>query len=58
WPDQQSRWSAQLDALVAEYAGGDGRIFVAGRAWAEGLYAPLTRVYEQGAGDLSYGHRA
>ena len=49
WPDQQSRWRAQLEELVAEYAGGDGRIFVAGLVHAEGFYAPLTRVYEQAA---------
>ena len=47
WPDQQARWSAQLEELVDEYARGDGRIFLAGLAHAEGLYAPLTRVYEQ-----------
>lgn len=47
WPDQQARWSTQLEELVDEYARGDGRIFMAGLALAEGLYAPLTRVYEQ-----------
>ena len=47
WPAQQSRWRAQLEELASEYASGDGRIFMAGLAHAEGAYAPLTRVYEQ-----------
>lgn len=49
WPEQQSRWSAQVEELVAEYAGGDGRIFLSALSQAEGFYAPLTRVYEQAA---------
>ncbi len=47
WPEQRARWGAQLEALVAEYAEGDGRIFLASVSHAEGVYAPLTRVYEQ-----------
>lgn len=49
WPQQRALWGAQLEALVAEYANGDGRIFVDGLAHAEGPYAPLTRVHEQAA---------
>ncbi len=47
WVDQKARWRDQLEELVAEYVGGDGRIFLSGLAYAEGFYAPLTRVYEQ-----------
>lgn len=47
WSEQQALWSTQLQELVAEYASGDGRIFLTDPTQAQGLYAPLTRVYEQ-----------
>ncbi len=47
WSEQRARWREQIETLVAEYAAGDGRILVADQKYAEGPYAPLTRVYER-----------
>ena len=44
---QLARWRAQLEALAAELAAGDARLFVDDYDDAAGAYAPLTRVFEQ-----------
>lgn len=46
WPMQRDRWRTQIETLVREYAGGDGRIFRKEIKQAEGGIAPLTRVHE------------
>lgn len=49
WPGQLSVWRRQIEALVAEYAAGDARLFDAELELAKGAYAPLSRVYEYAA---------
>jgi ATP-dependent helicase/nuclease subunit B len=45
--EQVDAWRRGLAGLLAEYAAGDTRIFVAELDAARGALAPLTRVYEQ-----------
>lgn len=44
---QLAEWRTQLVALAAELAAGDARIFADDYEEAAGVYAPLTRVFEQ-----------
>jgi RecB family exonuclease len=44
---QLATWRTQLEQLATELAGGDTRIFVDDYADAGGVYAPLTRLFEQ-----------
>jgi ATP-dependent helicase/nuclease subunit B len=54
WAAQLQRWSEQIESLLAEYAAGDARIFVADSTLAEGAFAPLTRVFAlRAAGSIS-----
>jgi len=46
WRSQQECWREQVEALVAEYVAGDGRIFLDQIDAATGIHAPLTRVYD------------
>lgn len=45
--EQLALWRTQLTALAAEFAAGDVRVLLAGYDEALGVYAPLTRIYEQ-----------
>ncbi len=47
WPEQLATWRTQLEALAAEHAAGDCRIFPAELDPLRGAYAPLTRICEQ-----------
>ena len=47
WSAQLEVWREQLEMLVGEFAAGDVRVFKNELTPAEGLFAPLTRVYEQ-----------
>jgi hypothetical protein len=47
WTGLVAQWRTQLEALAAEFAAGDTRVFFANRDDADGLYAPLTRIHEQ-----------
>lgn len=49
WPAQLTVWRRQIEQLIAEYAAGDTRLFVADLDLAKGAYAPLSRVYEYSA---------
>lgn len=47
WPRQLDRWRLQLEALAAELAAGDCRVFLHELDSVRGAYAPLTRICEQ-----------
>jgi probable DNA repair protein len=47
WEGLVAGWRAQLEALAAEFARGDTRVFFALRDDTDGVYAPLTRIHEQ-----------
>ncbi len=47
WSTQLEVWREQLENLAREFASGDSRVFKSELAPAEGLLAPLTRIYEQ-----------
>jgi ATP-dependent helicase/nuclease subunit B len=49
WTMQLNLWRKQLEVLAQEFADGDGRIFESEKKHAEGVFAPLTRIYEQAA---------
>ena len=49
WNEQLALWTSQLESLVAEYAGGDVRIFLSDERGVTGSYAPLSRLPEQKA---------
>jgi probable DNA repair protein len=47
WGEQIELWRAQLEDLVAEFAAGDTRVFLADLTDAQDAFAPLTRIAEQ-----------
>ncbi|MGE4658582.1 MAG: PD-(D/E)XK nuclease family protein [Gammaproteobacteria bacterium] len=47
WADQQKVWREQLTTLLKEFSQGDVHFSVLELKGAEGVFAPLTRVYEQ-----------
>ena len=49
WSTQLDVWREQLESLAREFAAGDSRVFKSDPTPAEGVFAPLTRIYEQAA---------
>ena len=49
WETQLEIWREQLESLAREFAAGDSRVFKSEPEPAEGLFAPVTRIYEQTA---------
>ena len=47
WSAQLRVWREQLEGLAREFAAGDARLFESDLVPAQGLFAPLSRVYEQ-----------
>ena len=47
WTMQLDLWRRQLELLTQEFSDGDGRIFESEKKYADGVFAPLTRIYEQ-----------
>jgi len=47
WISQQKMWKHQLENLLKEFSRGDVRLSMSGLDRAKGIFAPLTRVYEQ-----------
>jgi probable DNA repair protein len=47
WPQQLASWEVLIRILVTEFAAGDVRIKIAASDMLEGLYAPVSRIYEQ-----------
>jgi hypothetical protein len=47
WPAQLARWRLEIERLVRELAGGDTRLLPGDVEFAQGAYAPLTRIDEQ-----------
>ena len=47
WISQQKMWRQRLESLLKEFSRGDVRLSMSELDRAEGIFAPLTRVYEQ-----------
>ncbi|SVD28707.1 uncharacterized protein METZ01_LOCUS381561, partial [marine metagenome] len=47
WISQQKMWRQRLENLLKEFSRGDVRLSMSGLDRAKGIFAPLTRVYEQ-----------